>query len=291
MDNVINAAINELIFMMRETQIMIDRDLAAIYQVNTKALNQAIKRNSRRFPPEFRFQLSRNELAELVTKCDRLAPLKHSNALPYAFTEQGVAMLSAVLRSEVAIATSIQIMHAFVEMRKQRIHMPSVIQRIESVELRQAMTENKMISILSALESKGEPSQGIFFQGQLFDAYSFSADLIRKAKISIVLIDNYVDDRTFMLLSKRASGVKCSVYSRKSNRVKHDLDRHNNQYPAICLFDLRESHDRFIIIDDQFLYHFGASLKDLGKNCFAFSMMNDLLPLIRERLLHTSESS
>jgi hypothetical protein len=264
---------------------MLDRDLAELYQVTTKALNQAVKRNSARFPSEFKFQLTPGEMTQLVTECDRLSPLKHSSVMPYAFTEQGVAMLSAILKSELAIEISIQIMNAFVAMRKQRNQLHTVISRIESIEVKQAVTENKLNTVLVALECEKAPKQGVFFEGQLFDAYVFASDLIRQAKTSIEMIDNYIDERTFMLLSKRNKGVRCTIYTRKTAIILSDLERHNAQYPTIKLIDHRSSHDRFIIIDNSRLYHLGASIKDLGKRCFAFSQMDDLLPLLRKNLL------
>ena len=273
------------IFSLRDTQIMIDRDLAELYQVTTKALNQAVKRNNARFPSEFKFQLTPSEMAQLVTECDRFSILKHSSAMPNAFTEQGVAMLSAILKSELAIEISIQIMNAFVAMRKQRNQLHTVIARIESIEVRQAVTENKLNTVLTALECEKEPKQGVFFEGQLFDAYAFASDLIRQASTSIEIIDNYVDERTFMLLSKREIGVRCTLYTKTSAIALNDLERHNAQYPPIKLIHHRGSHDRFIIIDNKRLYHLGASLKDLGQRCFAFSQMDHFLPLIRENLL------
>jgi hypothetical protein len=285
MENVSLIAAANRIFSLRDTQIMLDRDLAELYQVTTKALNQAVKRNNARFPSEFKFQLTPREMTQLVTECDRFSPLKHSSVMPYAFTEQGVAMLSAILKSELAIEISIQIMNAFVAMRKQRNQLHTVISRIESIEVKQAVTENKLNTVLVALEYEKAPKQGVFFEGQLFDAYVFASDLIRQAKISIEMIDNYVDERTFMLLSKRNKGVSCTIYTRKTAIILNDLERHNAQYPTIKLINHRSSHDRFIIIDNRRLYHLGASLKDLGKRCFAFSQMDDLLPLLRKNLL------
>jgi hypothetical protein len=207
MENVSLIATANRIFSLRDTQIMLDRDLAELYQVTTKALNQAVKRNNARFPSQFKFQLTPSEMTQLVTECDPFSTLKHSSVMPYAFTEQGVAMLSAILKSELAIEISIQIMNAFVAMRKQRNQLHTVISRIESIEVKQAVTENKLNTVLVALEYEKAPKQGVFFEGQLFDAYVFASDLVRQAKISIEMIDNYVDERTFMLLSKRNKGV------------------------------------------------------------------------------------
>ena len=175
-------SIENRIFNLRETHVMVDRDLAELYQVETKVLNQAVKRNIERFPTYFRFQLLQNELDELVTKCDRLLVLKHSSTLPYAFTEQGVAMLSAVLRSDVAVQISIQIMQSFVSMRRTFRNLHGVIQRLEHVEMKQAQTDSKLEGILQALEKDAIPRQGIFFEGQLFDAHVLLASSLRKQR-------------------------------------------------------------------------------------------------------------
>ena len=278
--------IENRIFTMRGIQVMIDRDLAEMYSVETKVLNQAVKRNIERFPHFFRFKLSVDEKNELVTNCDRFANLKHSSALPYAFTEQGVAMLSAVLRSETAVKVSIQIMSAFVEMRKVLLGSASLIQRLDKVELKQLETDQKFEQIFKALESKNpEPEKGIFFEGQIFDAYVFVAGLVKKAKTSILLVDNYVDETVLTLLAKRNKQVSATIYTPQiSPQLQLDLNKHNAQYPAIDIKPLTLSHDRFLIIDRTELYHLGASLKDLGKKWFAFSRMDSLTNEVLNKL-------
>jgi hypothetical protein len=270
--------IENLIFTLRGVQVMIDRDLADLYQVDTKVLNQAVKRNVNRFPDEFRFQLTIEEKNELVTYCDRLENLKHSSYNPYVFTEQGVAMLSAVLRSDVAVNISIGIMQAFVNMRKFLLNNASVFQRLNSIELKQLKTDEKLEQIFKALEAgKPEPDKGIFFEGQIFDAYIFVAEFIKKAKTDIVLIDNYVDETVLTLLAKRPKNVNATIYTKTiSKQLQLDLAKHNSQYPPITLKTFADSHDRFLIIDQKDLYHLGASLKDLGKKWFAFSKMDSL---------------
>jgi len=261
------------IFTIRGLQVMLDRDLAELYQVETKALNQAVKRNVARFPEPFRFQLNPDEKNELVTNCDRFKALKHSTTLPHAFTEQGVSMLSAVLRSDTAINVSIQIMDAFVGMRKFIANNAVIFQRMDSIEHKQHITETKLDKVLEAIESKDiKPKQGIFFDGQVFDAYLFVADIIRSANQSIVLIDNYVDESTLTLLAKRQAGCTATIYTHTlSKSLKLDLQKHNAQYPPMEIKTFKQSHDRFLILDDHIIYHFGASLKDLGKKMFAFS--------------------
>ncbi len=268
-------AIQNRIFTIRNTQVMVDRDLAELYEVSTKVLNQAVKRNLQRFPDAFRFQLTQNEKKELVTNCDRFKKLKHSSTLPYAFSEQGVAMLSAVLRSETAVKVSIQIMQAFIAMRKFISRNAGIFQRLEKVEQKQIETDQKFEQIFNALEDKSlGPKQGIFFDGQIFDAYRFISNLIRSAKKSIILIDNYIDDSVLTLFSKRKKDVFLTIVTKTvSKRLKLDVNKFNEQYPHVAVKEFGSSHDRFLIIDDSVVYHFGASLKDLGKKWFAFSKM------------------
>lgn len=268
--------IENRIFTFQDQQVMIDRDLAELYQIETKVLNQAVKRNISRFPETFRFQLNENEFNELVTNCDRFEKLKHSSSNPYAFTEQGVAMLSAVLRSDIAIQVSIQIMNAFIAMRKQLHSNQLLLNRLDRVELKQLEADQKFEQIFSALERKNpDPVQGIFYDGQVFDAYQFVADLVRKADQSIILLDNYVDDTVLTLLSKRKEGVECLILTKAiGKQLQLDLDKHKAQYPPIAVKVLDKAHDRFLILDKQEIYHIGASLKDLGKRWFAFSKLD-----------------
>lgn len=268
--------IESQIFTIRGLQVMIDRDLAEMYQVETKVLNQAVKRNSERFPIQFRFQLTENEKIELVTICDRFDSLKHSSSNPNVFTEQGVAMLSAVLRSKIAVQISIQIINAFVEMRKFIANHYGLLQRMDGIERKQLETDQKFEQVFKALESKNAiPNQGVFFDGQVFDAYELASKIIRSAKIRIVLIDNYIDETTLTHLSKKAKGVKALLLTKTmSNQLTLDVKKANEQYDNFELRVFASSHDRFIIIDNSDVYHLGASLKDLGKKWFAFSKMD-----------------
>jgi hypothetical protein len=268
--------IESQIFTIRGLQVMIDRDLAEMYQVETKVLNQAVKRNSERFPIQFRFQLTENEKTELVTICDRFDSLKHSSSNPNVFTEQGVAMLSAVLRSKIAVQISIQIINAFVEMRKFIANHYGLLQRMEGIERKQIETDQKFEQVFKALESKNAiPNQGVFFDGQVFDAYELASKIIRSAKNSIVLIDNYIDESTLTHLSKKTKAVKVLLLTKTmSNQLTLDVKKANEQYGNFDIRVFANSHDRFIIIDNSDVYHVGASLKDLGKKWFAFSKMD-----------------
>ncbi|HIJ87785.1 MAG TPA: ORF6N domain-containing protein [Desulfuromonadales bacterium] len=271
--------IEKRIFTIRGVQVMLDRDLAELYGVETKVLNQAVKRNIARFPEQFRFQLTRPEADQLVTNCDRFNNMKHSSALPYAFNEQGVAMLSAVLRSETAVQTSILIIDAFVKMRQFLANNADLFMRLEGVEKRQLLHEikvdEKFEQLFNALEDKSiKPKQGIFFDGQIFDAYAFVCDLIRSATQRIILIDNYIDESVLTLLSKREAAVNAKILTNNIGKaLALDIEKFNRQYPAIEVKTFKSSHDRFLVIDDD-IYHIGASLKDLGKKWFAFSKMD-----------------
>jgi hypothetical protein len=267
--------IESRIFSVRDSQVMIDRDLAEMYQVEVKRLNEQVKRNIERFPESFRFQLSEGEKNELVANCDRFETLKHSSNNPYAFTEQGVAMLSAVLRSETAIKVSIQIINAFVEMRKIIANHSGLLQRMDGVERKLVEADQKFERVFKALESKDViPSQGVFFDGQVFDAYELASKIIRSAKSSIVLIDNYVNETTLTHLSKKAKSVRVHLLTKTiSKQLKLDVQKANEQYGNFEAKPFAQSHDRFLIIDGKEVYHLGASLKDLGKKWFAFSKM------------------
>ena len=265
------------ILTIRGLQVMLDRDLAQLYQVETRVLNQAVRRNIDRFPKEFRFQLTSSEFenwkSQIVISKEDKQGLRKS---PFAFTEQGVAMLSAILRSETAVKISIQIMHAFVKMRKLISDHQGIFQRLTGLEYKQIETEKKFEIIFNALQQKNtKPTQGIFFNGQIFDAYKFIADLIRKADVSITLIDNYIDDTVLTLFRKRKKNVTVIIFTKSiSKQFSLDLAKFNAQYEPIIIEEFRDAHDRFLIIDDKELYHIGASLKDLGKKWFAFSKMD-----------------
>lgn len=274
--------IENLILNIRDKQVMLDRDLARLYGVETKVLNQAVKRNIERFPERFMFQITENEKIKVVTNCDHLKDLRFSYQNPYVFTEQGVSMLSAVLKSDIAINTSIMIMDAFVAMRHSISSNQQIINRFENIEHhqllmieRQDKTETQIEKIFKTLAKYKLPTEGVFCNGQIFDAYAFVTNLIKSANKSLVLIDNYIDESVLLMLSKRNVGVRADIYTFPiSQTLKLDLQKHNTQYPPINIHKHTTSHDRFLIIDNTEVYHIGASLKDLGKKLFAFSKIN-----------------
>jgi len=264
------------IYNIRGLQVMLDFDLAQLYQVETKRLNEQVKRNIERFPVSYKFQLNQDEFNELVANCDQLKSLKHSYNLPFVFTEHGVAMLATVLNSKVAIQTGMKIIEAFVDNRKFIANNATVFQRLNNLEYKQVSTDVKLDKIFDAIEENEiKPKQALFHKGQMFDSYNLMADIIRSANKSIILIDNYIDDSIFQLFTKRNKNVKATVYTESITKIlKQDLEMHNSQYSNIDVKKIKNFHDRFLIIDKKELYHIGASLKDLGKKCFAFSKLN-----------------
>lgn len=274
------AVIGEMVFTIRGMQVMIDRDLASLYQVETRALKQAVKRNIKRFPGDFMFELTNDEINNLVSQSVIPSKQQLGGAKPFVFTEQGVAILSSVLTSDRAIEINILIMRAFVKMRKFIQLNANIFHRLDTIEKRQFKheieTNEKFEKVFNALQSKEiEPKQGIFFNGQIFDAYKFVSGLVRKAKKSIILIDNYIDETVLDLFSKKRKKVKVTILTGRITRaLRRDVEKFNAQYPTLELKEFTLSHDRFLIIDDKDVYHFGASLKDLGKKWFAFSKMD-----------------
>lgn len=266
--------IQNKIYTLRDLQVMLDRDLAELYGVETKVFNQAVKRNSDRFPADFMFQLTKEELenwrSQFVTSNKEKMGLRRP---PYAFTEQGVSMLSAVLKSSMAVDMSVKIIRTFVNMRKFIANNGVLFQKIDTIEQKLLKHDEKFNQLFNAIESKElKPDHGIFYENQIFDAYVFASDLIKSAKSSIVLIDNYVDESVLVLLSKRADGCKATIYTKTIiSQLFLDLKKHNAQYPPIEIKEFSASHDRFLILDEMEIYHIGASLKDLGKKWFAFS--------------------
>ncbi len=265
------------IFTIRGKQVMIDSHLSELFKVEVKVLNQGVKRNLDRFPNSFRFQLTKHEF-EILRSQIVTSSMEHGGRryFPFVYTEQEVAMLSAILRSDIAIKTSIQIMEAFVEMRKIISENSLFDQRLNKLERNQIDSEIKFEEIFKALENKNlKPDKGIFFDGEIFDAYTFVSEIIRKADNSIILIDNYIDDSILTLFSKKRENVKITIYTKEiSKQLQLDITKFNAQYPTIEAKILKDSHDRFLIIDETELYHIGASLKDLAKKWFAFSKMD-----------------
>ena len=267
--------IQNSIYTIRGVQVMLDEALAEMYGVETRVLNQAVKRNIGRFPAEFMYPLTEDEVKNLRSQIVT-SSYGGRRYFPNAFTEQGVAMLSAVLRSDTAVKISVQIMQAFVGMRRFLLTNAQVFQRLDSLELKQIHTDQKIDKALAALENRElQPKQGIFFDGQVFDAWQFVSKLVKSAEKSIVLIDNYVDESILTLFAKRKRGVSVEIYTKKiTKQMELDVRKFNEQYPPLEIKELAASHDRFLIIDKNTVYHIGASLKDLGKKWFAFSRMD-----------------
>jgi len=291
--------IKNRIYSVRNLPVMLDYDLALLYKVTTRRLNEQVARNRGRFPGTYYFQLTLNEFRALRSQ---FATLDQENCaqpdsntakggrrkLSYAFTEQGVAMLSAVLRSDVAVYMSIRIMDAFVAMRKVIADNSQIVGRLDRVERKQLETDQKFEKVFDALSAhKVVPPQKIFFENQAFDAHEFVSKLIKSANKRIVLLDNYIDESVLALFTKRKPNVEVTIYSKDpSQSAKLDLAKFSSQYGDItfCEFDL--SHDRFLIIDDEDIYHFGASLKDLGKKWFAVSKFDKQALVLLDKLGH-----
>ena len=278
--------IESLIKVIRGQQVMLDRDLAALYGVEVKRLNEQVKRNIKRFPKDFMFQLTKEECLRSQIATLNEGRGQHLKYMPYVFTENGVAMLSSVLRSDTAIEVNIRIMRAFTSMRHFLQNNAEVFQRLSTLEYHQLEmqqhfqeSDKRIEEVFRRLdEGNAKPKQGVFYNGQIYDAYNFVSDLIKSAKKRIILIDNYVDETVLTLLDKREDGVSAVIYTQQINRqFQLDIDRHNAQYPPINVETFRLSHDRFLCIDDD-VYHIGASIKDLGKKWFGFSRMEILTP-------------
>ena len=293
LESVTPEKIQTLIYEIRGFQVMLDSDLAKLYQIETKNLNKAAQRNVERFPEDFRFQLTDEETNFLrfqIGTSNSGAGGRRYN--PWVYTEQGVSMLATVLHSEVAVQVSVSIVRAFVQMRHFISANGSLFARLDSVEKRQIETEEKLNrnllridekldtneknfeKVFDALEAADLPKQGVFCDGQIFDSYKFVSDLIRKAKTSIVLVDNYVDDTVLSMLDKRKSGVSAAIYTQNiSKQLTLDLQKHNSQYAPIDVRLIKNFHDRFLFLDEKTIYHIGASVKDLGKKVFGFSKL------------------
>ena len=276
--------IENRIFNVRGNQGMLDFHLAELYAVETKRINEQVKRNIKRFPNNFMFQLTATEWKHLQSQIatteneiglqSQIATAKR-RTLPYIFTEQGVAMLSAVLNSDLAIIVSVQIIDAFVSMRKLIFNNSLVSNRLGKIELKQFEADQKFEQIFKALEGNNLPIRGVFFDGQVFDAYELASKIIRSAKHSIVLIDNYINETTLTHLAKKKKGVTALLLSKStSEQLLLDVQKANEQYGNFIIKNFTQSHDRFLIIDQTEIYHLGASLKDLGKKWFAFSKMD-----------------
>ena len=275
-DEIVNIDIPNIqnsIYTIRDVQVMLDRDLASLYGIETRALKQSVRRNIDRFPADFMFILTGNEINLMVSQSVIPSKKFFGGAKPFAFTEQGVAMLAAVIKSNEAIEININIMRAFVQMRKFISKNALIFQRLDKIEFKQLLTDTKLENILKAIEKQEiTPKQGVFFDGQIFDAYKLISDIIISAKISIMIIDNYIDETVLTHLTKKNKDVSVSIYTKNiSDLLKLGIDKFNRQYGDLKIIKFSKSHNRFIIIDGKDIYHIGASLKDLGKKWFAFT--------------------
>ena len=269
-------SIEPLIRVIRGQQVILDADLAPLYGIETKRLKEQVNRNLSRFPDDFMFKLSTSELSSLRSQFATSNKRGGTRYAPYAFTESGIAMLSSVLHTETAIATNIQIMRAFTAMRHLMAASAQVMRRLADMEHHQIESDKRIDEVFKRLDQGATATQGIFFDGQIFDAYVFVSNLIKSAQSRIILIDNYVDESILTLLDKRNANVEATIYTKQiTAQLSLDLSRHNAQYEPITICEYAQSHDRFLLIDNV-VYHIGASLKDLGRKIFAFSRMDYL---------------
>jgi len=301
-DNLSNEEIKNLIYTIRGKQVMLDSDVAMLYHYETKKINQAVKRNIERFPEKFCFQLTEEEFSSLRSQIvtlnkttvqdnfedsslrSQFATLnentgrgKHRKYLPYVFTEQGIAMLSGLLKNDIAIQVSINIMDAFVEMRKFLMVNGQLFERLTNVEYKLLEHDKKFDKVFDQLQNEENIKQKIFFEGQIYDAYSLIIDIIKKANKKILIIDNYIDDSVLKMLTKKNKNVEVVILtSNKSNIQKIDIQKFNKEYPILKVAETNKFHDRFIVLDNKEMYHLGASIKDLGKKCFGINKIEDL---------------
>ncbi len=279
------------IYNIRGVCVMLDSDLAEIYGYEVRALNQQVKRNINRFPEDFMFQITAEEF-ELLKSRFVISSWGGIRKLPYAFTEQGIYMLATVLRGELAEQQSIFIMRTFRKMKQFFLNNAQIFAEIDGIkkhlvesDLHQKETDKRVTELFALMDKyKVVEKQGIFFQGQIFDAYAKFESFIQSAKKSIVLIDNYVDLSVLERLAKKNAGVSVKIFTDpKTSLTNLDVQKFNAQYPVLTLNFTSKMHDRFLILDDSVLFHMGASLKDLGKKCFAFEILdsNLILPVLR----------
>ena len=301
-DNISNEEIKNLIYTIRGKQVMLDSDVAMLYHYPTKRINEAVNRNQQRFPKNFCFQLTEEEYKILRCKNSNLNEVnleniiedkslrsqfatlekntgrgKHRKYLPNVFTEQGIAMLSGLLKNDIAIQVSINIMNAFVEMRRFLAVNGQLFERLTNVEYKLLEHDKKFDQVFNQLQQEENIKQKIFFEGQIYDAYSLIIDIIKKADKKILIIDNYIDDSVLKMLTKKNKNVEVVILtSEKSSIEKIDIQKFNKEYPVLKVAKTNKFHDRFIVIDNKEMYHLGASIKDLGKKCFGINKIEDV---------------
>ena len=277
-----NEEIKDLIYTIRGKQVMLDSDVAMLYHYTTKNINKAVKRNIDRFPEDFCFQLTEMEFQNLRFQFGTLNKKVNNGEvmrkyLPYVFTEQGISMLSGVLKNETAVKVSVNIIRAFVEMRKFLMLNGQVFERLTNMEYKLLDHDKKFDEVFNQLQLEENIKQRIFFDGQIYDAYSIIIDIIKKANNKILIIDNYIDDSVLKMLAKKKNNVEVVILtSDKSNIDNLDIKKFNKEYPILKVAKTNKFHDRFIIIDNKEMYHLGASIKDLGKKCFAINKIEDM---------------
>ena len=303
-DDISNEEIKNLIYTIRGKQVMLDSDVAMLYHYQTKRINEAVKRNKERFPENFCFQLTTEESKNIkmpnvvlnlknennwsqFATSSKSENIKHRGKkyLPYVFTEQGIAMLSGLLKNDIAVQVSINIMNAFVEMRKFLIQNGQIFERLTNIEYKLLEHDKKFNEVFNQLQVEENIKQKIFFEGQIYDAYSLIIDIIKKANKKILIIDNYIDDSVLKMLTKKNNNVEVVILtSDKSNIQQIDIQKFNKEYPILKVAKTNKFHDRFIIIDNEEMYHLGASIKDLGKKCFGINKIEDVE--IMEKILN-----
>ena len=287
--------IKKKIYFIRNQQVMMDNDLAILYQVETGRLNEAVKRNIKRFPEGFRFQLTKNEYDSLIShfaisnRDSRNSARGGRRTMPYVYTEHGIAMLSAILRSDIAISVSVRIIESFVEMRKYMANASLLHERLNNMEVRQISfqkeTEERFDKVFDYMSAHEESEQKVFFDGQIYDAFSKIAELIHKADTELILIDNYADIETLNLLAKKKPNVSVTIYTLNNNMLSStDIKKFNAQYPLLDIKYTKKFHDRFLIVDNSYGYHIGASIKDVGKKCFSINLIHEM-DIIKDILL------
>ena len=276
----LNKDIKNLIYTIRGMQVMLDSDVANLFKYTTKNINKSVKNNAEKFPEYYCFQLTTKEYNFLITRRYNITKIGRSNNrkyLPYVFTEYGITMLAALLKSEVAVNISIKIVNTFMQMRKNFSENNQVFERLTSLEYKLLEQEKKINNILGDLKFEENIKQKIFFKGQIYDAYSIIIDIIKSANKKILIIDNYIYDNVLKMLSKKKKDVEVTILtSIKSNIEKLDIKKFNKEYPILKLEKTNKFHDRFIIVDNKEMYHLGASIKDLGKKCFGINKIEDV---------------
>ena len=291
-----NEDIKKLIYTIRGKQVMLDSDVATLYHYQTKRINETVSRNKERFPENFCFQLTEMETEKLKMQSTILNLYQENNwsqiatssknenskhrgkkYVPYVFTEQGIAMLSGLLKNDIAVQVSINIMNAFVEMRKFLMLNGQVFERMTNMEYKLLEHDKKFDEVFNQLQLEDNIKQRIFFDGQIWDSYSLIIDIIKKANNKILIIDNYIDDSILKMLAKKKSNTEVIILtSDKSNIETLDIKKFNKEYPILKVAKTNKFHDRFIVIDNKEMYHLGASIKDLGKKCFAINKIEDI---------------